>query len=84
MNNGLIAVILMDCIAAIPSFGWSRVRAFITKVEKAKKTPATSPQPSAENSFNAKSKLLVVVIKPPVDYRHLRYRKAIFKRHCLA
>ncbi|WP_333127379.1 MULTISPECIES: hypothetical protein [unclassified Microcoleus] len=55
INNGLIAVILMACMAAIPCAGWSRARAFITNVEKAKKTPAISPQPSAEKSFNVKS-----------------------------
>jgi hypothetical protein len=42
-------------MAAIPCAGWSRARAFITNVEKAKKTPAISPQPSAEKSFNVKS-----------------------------
>lgn len=62
MNNGLIAVMLIDCIAAMPCAGWSRERALITKVEKAKKTPATSPQPSAENSFNAKSEWLVIAL----------------------
>jgi hypothetical protein len=34
----------------------SRARALITKVEKAKKTPAISPQPNAEKSFNANIK----------------------------
>jgi hypothetical protein len=41
-------------MAAMPCVGWSWARAFITKDEKAKKTPAISPQPSAEKSFNAK------------------------------
>ncbi|WP_293302548.1 hypothetical protein [Microcoleus sp. PH2017_27_LUM_O_A] len=41
-------------MAAMPCAGGSRLRAFITKVEKAKKTPAISPQPSADKSFNAK------------------------------
>jgi Lrp/AsnC family transcriptional regulator, leucine-responsive regulatory protein len=45
INSGLIAVIPIDCMATIPRSGWSRARAGITKVEKAKKTPATIPQP---------------------------------------
>jgi hypothetical protein len=55
MNNGLMAAILIDCMAAIPWAGWSLARAGITKVENAKKTPATSPQPSAAKSFNVES-----------------------------
>ena len=36
----------MDCMAATPLSGRSRASAFITKFEKAKKSPAISPQPS--------------------------------------
>jgi hypothetical protein len=55
MNNGETAVILIDCIAAIPCAGWSLARALITKTEKAKKTPAINPQPNAVNNFKIKS-----------------------------
>lgn len=64
IKDGLITVILMDCMAAMPWGAGCRARAFITKDEKAKKTPAISPQPSAENNFNAKSDWLVIAIKP--------------------
>jgi len=46
----------MACIATMLCVGWSPARAFITKVEKTKKTPAISPQPRAAKNFNAKSK----------------------------
>ncbi|MEH1803890.1 hypothetical protein [Nostoc sp.] len=78
MNNGLIAVILMDCMAIMPSFGWSRARAFITKVEKAKKTPATNPQPSAVKSVKGKRKLSTNIIKPPVNYCPTPYSQMVF------
>ena len=42
-----------------------RASPFITKAEKAKKTPAISPQPSALISVKTKSKLLEVIKKPP-------------------
>ncbi|WP_248277297.1 hypothetical protein [Brasilonema octagenarum] len=61
-------MMLMDCMATMPCVGFSRASALITKVEKAKKTPAISPQPSAEKSFNAKSEWLVIAIKPREDY----------------
>ncbi len=69
MNTGLITTTLMDCMAAIPALGGKRARAFITKAENAKKTPAISPQPSAATSVTAKSKASIVAIKPPADYR---------------
>jgi hypothetical protein len=47
MNTGVTASSLIDCIAAIPCGAGSRFNAGITKVEKAKNTPATRPQPSA-------------------------------------
>jgi hypothetical protein len=53
---------LMDCMAAMPSAGGSRPSAFITKAEKAKKTPAINPQPSAVKSVKAKRGLSTVAI----------------------
>lgn len=47
MNAGVTATRLIDCMAAMPWTGCRRARAFITKLEKAKKTPAFSPQPRA-------------------------------------
>ena len=38
---------LIDCIAAIPSADGTRARAFITKLENAKKTPPISADPSS-------------------------------------
>jgi hypothetical protein len=53
----------MDCMAAMPApRGW-RAGAFITKAEKAKKTPAISPQPSAAR--NAKTKNSSLIIRSP-------------------
>ncbi len=43
MNSGLITVMLMEFIAAMPCSGGSRPSAAITKVENAKKMPATRP-----------------------------------------
>lgn len=56
INHGLYTVILIAWKAAMPCGGGSRPRAIITKLEKAKKTPATSPQPSAAK--NVKLRLL--------------------------
>src|SRR6266536_5833943 len=47
MNDRLRTTTLIDCIAATPCAGAMRARAGITKLENAKKTPATSPEPSA-------------------------------------
>src|SRR5688572_28012265 len=55
MNKGLITVMLIACMAAAPSDGRSRPRAFITKLEKAKKTPPTRPEPTAVASVSANS-----------------------------
>src|SRR5215212_4966271 len=52
-EDGATARMLIDCIAEIPSSGFSRLNAAITNVEKAKKTPATSPQPRAVTSVAA-------------------------------
>src|SRR5262245_16283079 len=61
INNGLITTTLMDCMAAMPCAAGRRARAFITKDEKAKKTPAINPQPSAEKSVKAKSNLSIIL-----------------------
>ena len=53
MKTGVTTRMLIDCIAAIPSSGFSRLSAAITNVEKAKKTPATSPHPRAVTSVAA-------------------------------
>ena len=47
MNHGVGAAVLIDCMALMALLGGRRPRAFITNTEKAKKTPPTTPQPSA-------------------------------------
>jgi hypothetical protein len=59
-NHGLITATFMDCMAAMPWAGGREARAFITNVENAKKTPAISPQPSADMRVEAKSNLLII------------------------
>ena len=54
---------LIDCMAAMPSADGRRARAFITETEKAKKSPAINPQPSAATSVMVKSKPSTVVTK---------------------
>ena len=61
-NQEFTTATLMDCIAAMPSSAGSRASAFITKVEKAKKTPAIVPQPSAVTSVRMEVKLLYEII----------------------
>ena len=53
MKAGVTARRLIDRIAGIPWAGGSRLSAGITKLEKAKKTPATSPHPRAVISVAA-------------------------------
>ena len=60
-NQEFTTATLMDCIAVMPSAG-SRANAFITKVEKAKKTPAIAPQLSAVTSVRMEVKLLYEII----------------------
>src|SRR5262245_19819653 len=62
-NSGLIIATLMDCMAPIPSADGRRARAFITAAEKAKKSPAINPQPSAATSVMVKVKPSLVVTK---------------------
>jgi hypothetical protein len=50
----------MDCMAAMPSADGRRARAFITQTEKAKKSPAIKPHPSAATSPKVKSKVSVI------------------------
>ena len=50
MNSGVTASLLIACIAATPCAGGSLSSAGMTNAEKAKNTPATSPQPSAAAS----------------------------------
>jgi hypothetical protein len=47
----------------MPSAGGRRARPFITETEKAKKSPAISPQPSAVKSVKVKIRLSIVTIK---------------------
>ena len=47
MKTGVTAILLIDCIAVMPPPVGNRLSAGITKLEKAKKTPAMSPHPSA-------------------------------------
>src|SRR5262245_9928102 len=68
-NHGFRTTTLIDCIAAMPSAGASRARAFMTKDENAKKTPATSPQPSAATSVKAKRSWSVVTAGPTGETR---------------
>lgn len=70
----LLATLNLGCSLGIPSMneedlkempsdGDRRARAFITKAEKAKKTPAISPQPSAAKSVtpNIKSSNVAII-----------------------
>jgi len=47
MKVGVITVMLIEFIAAMPLGTGSRARAAMTKFEKAKKTPPTTPEPIA-------------------------------------
>jgi len=60
-NIGFSTAIFMDFIAAMPCGGERAASAFITNVENAKKTPPTSPQPSADNSVKTKNILSVII-----------------------
>jgi len=55
-KSGLRAVTLIDCIVAMPLVGERLQSALITKLEKAKKSPAMSPQPSVAKKLEAKSR----------------------------
>jgi len=59
----LITTTLIDCKAAILCAAGSRVRAFITNVENAKKTPAISPQPSAETRVRPSSQESLIGVR---------------------
>jgi hypothetical protein len=49
-----VTATLMDCIAAIAWAGERRANAFMTKVENAKKIPATTAEPSADRNVRRK------------------------------
>src|ERR671915_2286283 len=53
MDGGLTTMTLIDCMAAMPSGGFSRARASITALENANRNPATRPQPSAVTRVKA-------------------------------
>ena len=57
MNHGVGAAVLIDCMAAMPFAGGSRPRAFITNTEKAKKTPPTTPQPTAASVVSVRREI---------------------------
>src|SRR3981081_1526097 len=59
-NKGANAAALMNCMAAMLCVAGRRPRPFMTKAEKAKKTPAISPQLSAEIYVKAKSMPLII------------------------
>jgi hypothetical protein len=54
MNNGVTARRLIDCIAATARRAGSRFSAGMTKLEKAKNAPATSPHPRAVPTTTAR------------------------------
>ncbi|CAL9606315.1 hypothetical protein SUDANB145_05525 [Streptomyces sp. enrichment culture] len=54
MNGGVTAATLIACIAATPRAGGSAASPRMTKAEKPKKTPATSPVPSTPSTVSAK------------------------------
>jgi hypothetical protein len=53
MNTGVTAARLIDCIAAIPCGAGSLPSAGMTKLEKAKKTPAANPHPMLVTNVSA-------------------------------
>ena len=55
MKTGVMAVMLIDCIAAIPCAAGMRASAGMTNVEKAKKTPPTTPQPIEQAKVRVES-----------------------------
>src|SRR5215472_5057461 len=66
-KSGLRMAILMDCIAAILPAAGRRARACITATEKAKKSPAINPHPSAVTNVTVNRKSSTIAIKPPTD-----------------
>src|SRR5262249_34228246 len=64
-------------MAAIPCAGGTRANAFITKFEKAKKIPATRPEPSAARNVSRQIGLFIEIRddRAAKDYRrHIRNR----------
>src|SRR5690606_29526395 len=62
-NQAFSTVTLIACIAATASAGGRRASAAMTKVEKAKKMPATSPAPSAASSVAQRRMELPIAIR---------------------
>ena len=62
MNQGLITVILIDCMVAIPWDVGCLARACMTKVEKAKKIPPLTALPTVANKINGRRKFSTIVI----------------------
>src|ERR1700680_4573169 len=60
INSGVTANRLIDCMAVSPSGGEIWRRAFITNVEKANRTPATSPEPTAATMVRMRIVVLVM------------------------
>src|SRR5262245_9631268 len=68
-KSGLRMALLMDCIAAMPPAAGRRARACITATEKAKKSPAINPHPSAVTNVTVNRKPSTIAIMPPADRR---------------
>src|ERR1700730_3777980 len=65
INSGVTANRLIDCMAVSPSGAERWRRAFITNVEKANRTPATSPEPTAATMVRMRIVVLVMgTVKP--------------------
>src|SRR5918995_548795 len=78
MKAGVTAATLMACMAATPCSAGRRPRAFITKAEKAKKTPAPTPQPRAERRVSTKRKPSIIRDAPtslPGPHPRCRWRR---------
>ena len=64
MKPGLITVTLMACMAAMPSASGLRPSAAITKFEKAKNAPPTSPHARAVTRVVAVTRSLIGFVQP--------------------
>src|SRR5262245_40330810 len=82
-KSGLRMALLMDCIAAMPPAAGRRARACITATEKAKKSPAINPHPSAVTNVTVNRKPSTMAIMPPADRCPLYRRFEVFLRHVL-
>src|SRR6478672_278560 len=64
-NAGVGARRLIHCIAAIPAGASARARPSMTNAEKAKKTPALRPQPSAVARVRRSRAPCIAIVAPP-------------------